>query len=70
VRIAASGLPGLQVVGVDQPVALAANGARMLPLRLQAGSTGLATGSHPVEIVVIAEDGTTRRERSTFIIPR
>jgi cytochrome c oxidase accessory protein FixG len=70
VRIAASGLPGLQVVGVDQPVALAANGARMLPLRLQAGGAGLATGSHPVEIVVTAEDGATRRERSTFIIPR
>jgi len=36
--IEATGLPGIRVVGVDQPIALAAASTRMVPLRLQASS--------------------------------
>jgi cytochrome c oxidase accessory protein FixG len=70
-RIEATGLPGLAVAGVEQPVPLPAGGTRLMPLRLVAPDTAATPGSHPVEIVVTATEGdVVRRERSTFIIPR
>jgi len=72
VRIGASGLPGLSVVGVEQPVALEAGATRLVPLRLQAPQQSAAPGSHPIEIVVTdrADASIERREKSTFILPR
>jgi cytochrome c oxidase accessory protein FixG len=69
VRIDVTGLPGLHAVNVPATVPLPANGARMVPLRVQAGAAAAPRGSHPIEVVVTADDGTTRHEHSTFIIP-
>jgi len=71
-RIEASGVPGLQVVGVEGPVAIDPAGSRLLPMRLRAPAEALPPGPHPIEILVRAEDGSTieRREKSTFIFPR
>ncbi|MDH4180720.1 MAG: cytochrome c oxidase accessory protein CcoG, partial [Betaproteobacteria bacterium] len=70
--IEASGLPGLAVVGVAQPVALDAEGAKLVPLRLRVAADAAAPGTHRIEFVVTAlEDATVaRREPSTFILPR
>jgi len=78
VTISASGLPGISVVGIAQPVALDAASARLLPLRLQvpvdAGSTGdeLKPGTHKIEFIIQAQDDekVVRHEQSSFIIPR
>jgi hypothetical protein len=70
--IEANGLPGLAVVGVAQPVALDAEGAKLVPLRVRVAADAAAPGTHRIEFVVTAlEDATVaRREPSTFILPR
>jgi polyferredoxin len=72
VRIDASGLTGLRVVGLEQPIALEAGATRLVPLRLQAPQQSAVPGSHPIEIVVTdhADARIERREKSTFILPR
>jgi cytochrome c oxidase accessory protein FixG len=56
--VEASGLPGLRVVGLDQPIELEAASSRLFALRLQAplepgeGKPPLAPGSHKIEIEV------------------
>ena len=71
-RVAAAGLPGLRVVGVEQPVTLEGGTTRLVPLRLQAGEGSASAGSHPIEIIVTDADDAaiTRHERSTFFFPR
>ncbi|MEO8755343.1 MAG: cytochrome c oxidase accessory protein CcoG [Casimicrobiaceae bacterium] len=71
-RITASGLPGLAVAGVTQPVAVDAAAARLIPLRLQVPAEAAAPGSHKVVLVVEAIDdpAITRRENTTFILPK
>jgi cytochrome c oxidase accessory protein FixG len=70
--VTASGLPGLRVVGVEQPVTLAGATARLLPVRLQIAADGEEGGetksehghdgerhnrtSHKIEITVQATD--------------
>ncbi len=74
----AEGLPGLAVVGVEQPVEVDAAGTRLLPLRLQlpAGQAGSdaahGPGAHRITLVIEAVDepGVIRHEQSSFIIPR
>ncbi len=84
--ITAEGLPGLRVVGVEQPVQLGAASTRLVPVILQAG--GEAAGevdaeharearekghlSRKIEIVVQAVDNAdlVRREQSKFFFPR
>ena len=75
--IAASGLTGIEVVGVAQPVEVDAASTRLLALRLQApvdaGSANApAAGPHRVELTVraIDDDSVVRHEPSTFIVPR
>jgi cytochrome c oxidase accessory protein FixG len=74
--IAAEGLPGIKVVGVDQPIAVDPAGTRLVPLRVQAageeGDDAARPGSHKIEFVVRATDdpGFVRREKSTFLMPR
>ena len=69
--IAASGLPGLKVVGAEQPIELGAAETRLLPLRLQAPAEG-EPGTHKIEFLVRAvdDDNVARHEPSSFIIPR
>jgi cytochrome c oxidase accessory protein FixG len=70
--IAAEGLPGLEVAGVEQPVAVGAAGTRLLPLRLRAAADAAKPGSNPIEIVVESVEAPklVRREKSTFLLPR
>ena len=70
--IEASGLPGLAVVGVAQPLALDAEGARLVPLRLRVAADAASPGTHAIEFVVrsLEDDAVARREKSTFILPR
>ena len=78
VTINATGLPGISVVGVAQPIALDAASARLVPLRLQvpvdaaAGSAALEPGTHKIEFIVQAQDEekVVRHEQSSFIVPR
>jgi cytochrome c oxidase accessory protein FixG len=76
--IAAAGLPGLAVVGVEQPVAVDPASTKLVTLRLQlpvqadAGRDALSPGSHAIEFVVQAEGDSKviRHEKSSFLIPR
>ena len=76
--IAAQGLPGLAVMGIDQPVEVGAAATSLLPLRLQvplqAGPDGpvLAPGPHRIEFVIqsVDEPQVNRHEPSSFIVPR
>jgi cytochrome c oxidase accessory protein FixG len=70
--IEASGLPGIRVVGVEQPVAVEAAGSRLMPLRLQVGAEAAPPGTHRIELHVraVEDAGIARDEHSTFILPR
>ena len=67
-----SGLPGIKVVGVEQPVAIEAAGSKLLPLRLTVGAEAAPPGTHKVELHVRAvEDASVARdEHTTFILPK
>ena len=74
--IRATGVPGLAVEGVKQPVELGAAQSRSVPIRLQAPDSDAPAGSDgrrllPIEITVEAVDdpSVVRHERSTFIYP-
>jgi cytochrome c oxidase accessory protein FixG len=74
--IRASGLPGLEVTGLAQPVDMAPASTRLFALRLAAPlepREGAAPppGAHKIELTVQAADdaGVLRHEQSTFIIP-
>jgi polyferredoxin len=70
--IRASGLPGLAVVGVEQPVKVDGAAVQTVPIRLQASADAAPPGPHKIEIHVQAVDDASmkRDERSTFILPR
>jgi cytochrome c oxidase accessory protein FixG len=70
--ITAEGLPGLEVAGIDLPVAVDAAGTRLVPLRLRAAADAAKPGSNAVEIVVrsVEDPKLVRREKSTFLLPR
>ena len=75
--IRASGMPGLALVDLDQPIEVKAASTRLFALRLQvplefAGAAAPIPGPHPIELTVQAvdDDKVVRHERSTFIIPR
>jgi cytochrome c oxidase accessory protein FixG len=78
VMITASGLPGISVAGIAQPITLDPASARLVPLRLQvpidagAGSEELKPGTHKIEFIIQAQDDekVVRHEQSSFIIPR
>jgi polyferredoxin len=73
----ASGVPELEVLGVEQPIDLKAASTRLFALRLQApleraNGVALTPGPHKIELTVQAVDDekVVRHEQSTFIIPR
>jgi cytochrome c oxidase accessory protein FixG len=74
--IRAEGVPGLAVVGVEQPVELGPAQSRMLALRLQApipdDDAAAAKQAHPIAFTIeaVGDDDVTRHEKSTFIYPR
>jgi cytochrome c oxidase accessory protein FixG len=70
--IAAEGVPGITVVGVDQPVALAGASSRLVPLRLQAPADAAKPGANRIEFVVSSVDDPSlvSHEKSTFLFPR
>ncbi|MFO1302245.1 MAG: cytochrome c oxidase accessory protein CcoG [Burkholderiales bacterium] len=73
----AEGMPGLEVVGVDQPIELGPAQSRVLPVRLRApapdDAASLAKAEpHPIQFIVeaVGDDKVVRHEKSTFIVPR
>jgi cytochrome c oxidase accessory protein FixG len=75
--IRADGVPGLAVVGVEQPVTLGPAQSRLLALRLQApvredAATSGAPQALPIAFTIAAvdDDDVVRHEKSTFIFPR
>ncbi len=78
VTITASGLPGISVAGITQPITLEAASTRLVPLRLQvpvdvaSESEALKPGTHKIEFIIQAQDDekVVRHEQSSFIIPR
>ncbi len=75
--IRAQGFPGLEVVGVDQPVTLEAAQSRVLPVRLRApvpedAATLARAEPHPIQFIVeaVGDDKVVRHEKSTFIVPK
>ena len=83
-RISATGLPGIRVAGVEQPLAVGPASSRMVPIEVQVPSDAAEReehhgedgrdkrGSRKIEIVVedIADPKIARHEKSTFIFPR
>jgi polyferredoxin len=71
-RIAAEGIPGIAVAGVEQPVAIPGASTRLVPLRLQAPADAAKPGANRIEFVVeaVGDARLARREVSTFILPR
>jgi cytochrome c oxidase accessory protein FixG len=82
--IRAEGLPGIQVVGVEQPIALRAAEGRPVALRVQApveasaeertkgeASGELRPGAHKIEFIVeaVEDEEVVRHEKSSFIVP-
>jgi cytochrome c oxidase accessory protein FixG len=78
--VTATGLPGIRVTGVPQPVVVGAASALLLPIQLQVEADAVdaeagesrRSGSRKVEIVVQATDdpAVVRRESSSFLLPR
>jgi cytochrome c oxidase accessory protein FixG len=76
--IAATGLPGIVIAGVEQPVAVDAASTKLVTLRLQvpieakAVREALQPGSHAIEFVVeaVGDNKVVRHEKSSFLIPR
>jgi cytochrome c oxidase accessory protein FixG len=70
--IAAEGIPGLAIAGIEQPVAIAGASTRLVPVRLQAPAESGKPGANRIEFVVAAEGEPklARREASTFHFPR
>ena len=57
---------------VDQPIAVAAAGSRLIPVRLQVAAEAGKPGSNPIELIVQSSEPPVlvRREKSTFMLPR
>jgi cytochrome c oxidase accessory protein FixG len=72
--IRAEGLPGLKVIGIEQPVAMGAAETRLVALRLRAAleSPELEPGTHKIEFIIqaVGDEKVARHEKSSFIIPR
>jgi cytochrome c oxidase accessory protein FixG len=81
--VTATGLPGLKVTGLSQPVVVGAASALLVPIQLQVEADAVEeasaragdarpSGSRKVEIVVQATDDpkVVRRESSSFMLPR
>jgi cytochrome c oxidase accessory protein FixG len=75
--IGVSGLPGLKIMDLQQPIELKAESTKLFAVRLQApldfpGAAAPAAGPHKIELTVQAvdDDKVVRHEQTTFIIPR
>jgi cytochrome c oxidase accessory protein FixG len=75
--IGVSGLPGLKIMDLQQPIELKAESTKLFAVRLQApldfpGAAAPAVGPHKIELTVQAvdDDKVVRHEQTTFIIPR
>jgi cytochrome c oxidase accessory protein FixG len=70
--IGVEGVPGIKVVGVEQPLAIAGASSVLVPVRVQAPAEGGAPGATRIDFVIEAADDAklVRREKSTFLFPR
>jgi cytochrome c oxidase accessory protein FixG len=69
--ISVRGMPGL-VLDSEPKVQMQAAQTRFVPLRVQTRATDLPPGSHPIEVLIQADDGSGKEivERSAFYVPR
>ncbi len=72
ISIAAAGVPGIRVVGVEPALTIAGVSALTLPVRLQAPVEAGKPGANRIEFVIESTDDAkpVRREQSTFLFPR
>ncbi len=72
ISIVATGIPGIEVVGVEQPLELAGASTRLVPVRVQAPAEAGTPGANRIEFVIEATGDAklVRREKSTFLFPR
>jgi cytochrome c oxidase accessory protein FixG len=70
--IAAEGIAGIAVVGVEQPVPIAGATTRSVAVRLRAPSEVAKPGANRIQFIVQAVDDAriVRHEASTFLFPR
>jgi cytochrome c oxidase accessory protein FixG len=79
-QLGVSGLPGIRLAGVDEPVTVEGSASRrfavrvQVPLETQTGQTAadVQPGAHKIQISVTAvgDASVARHEKSSFIIPR
>ena len=70
--ISADGVPGIKVVGVEQPIAMTGASTLTVPVRLQAPVEAGKPGANRIEFIIEAagDANLVRREKSTFLFPR
>ena len=71
-NVTVEGLPGIKVVGVEQPIAIGSASLRLIPVRLQAPAEAGKPGANRIEFVIAAVGDAKLewREKSTFLFPR
>jgi cytochrome c oxidase accessory protein FixG len=70
--IAVDGVPGIRVVGVEQPIAMGGASTLLVPVRVQAPAEAGKPGANRIEFVIeaVGDAKLARREKSTFLFPR
>ena len=76
VRIGVSGLDGIELEGLQQPIRIGPASSRVVPVRVEAPRTSGAKGSHRIQFTVVAADPAQPAakplevvEKATFVIP-
>ena len=63
------GLPGIKVVGVEQPIAIGGASLRLIPVRLQAPAESGKPGANRIEFVIDAVGDAKRRVAREIDVP-
>ncbi|HYL19166.1 MAG TPA: cytochrome c oxidase accessory protein CcoG [Burkholderiales bacterium] len=76
VRIRVSGLDGIELEGLQQPIRIGPASSRVVPVRVEAPRASGAKGSHRIQFTVVAADPAQPAaqplevvEKATFVIP-
>lgn len=72
ITIGVDGVPGMEVAGVEQPIAIAGASTLVVPVRVQAPAEAGKPGANRIEFVIetAGDAKLVRREKSTFLFPR
>jgi len=65
-------VPGMEVAGVEQPIAIAGASTLVVPVRVRAPAEAGKPGANRIEFVIetAGDAKLVRREKSTFLFPR